>query len=67
MSIFVYYERNQNSEEASDVAAVKADSLKEAIKILKKHYVNVNKNNIYELTFRDFDGESTNFMIISDY
>lgn len=67
MSIFVYYERNQNSEEDSDVAAVKADSLKEAIKILKKHYVNVNKNNIYELTFRDFDGKPTNFMIISDY
>ena len=67
MSIFVYYERNNNSDEESDVAAVKAESLKEAIGILKNCYVNVNKNNIHELTFKGFDGKATNVMIISEY
>ena len=67
MKTFIYYERNQSFEEDADVAAVKAESLKEAVNILKNYYVNVNRKNIHELTFRNFDGKSTNFMIISDY
>ena len=39
MKTFIYYERNQNFEEDADVAAVKAESLKEAVNILKNYYV----------------------------
>ncbi len=67
MKIYVYYEKNKKLNEESDVAAVKAGTLNEAIKILKNYYGNVTKDNVHELTFIDFDNKDTNIMIFSDY
>ena len=67
MKIFVYYEANKGLDVTSDVAAVKAETLKEAINILKVYYTNVTKNNVHELIFKDFNNRETNIMILSDY
>lgn len=64
MKIYVYCE---NSDEQTDVAAVKSETLNDAIMVLKKYYFNVKKDNVHELTFKDFNNNDTNIMIISDY
>lgn len=67
MKIFIYYESNKTLNAEPDVAVVKASNLNEATEILNKYYQNVCKHNVRELTFKDFNNNDTNIMIISDY
>lgn len=67
MKIFIYYDFTVEEEHEVDVAAVRARSRKEAVKILERYYSSVSLDKIRELDFKNYEGEDTNIMIISDY
>ncbi len=67
MKIFVYYFADNSIDIRPDIAAVKAKTKNEAVKILEQYYTNVGRDNIKELTFKDYNNKATNIMILSDY
>ncbi len=67
MKIFIYYFADNSIDISHDIAAVKAKTKNEAVKILEQYYTNVGKDNIKELTFKDYNNKVTNIMILTDY
>ena len=67
MKMFIYYNYSKEEKSEVDVAVVRAESRKEAVKILKKYYSNVRNENLQKLDFKDYEGKDVDIMIISDY
>lgn len=67
MKTFVYYRKSKEDNEP-DVAAVKAKSVNDAVKILNKYYNCVDKEkDIYEIDFENNANKDKEIIIISDY
>ncbi len=67
MKTFIYYRKN-GEESEPDVAAVKAKSVNDAVKILNKYYNCVDKEkDIYEIDFENNANKDEEIIIISDY
>lgn len=67
MKIFIYYFADNSNDTGHDIAAVKAKTKEDAVKILEQYYTNVGSDNVKELTFKDYNNRATNIMILSDY
>lgn len=67
MKTFIYYRKNEEGRDP-DVAAVRAKSINEAVKILGKYYYNIDKiNDICELDFENNVNKDKDIIFVSDY